>query len=110
MFSSLMKQNKKAKICFVIHIAGEKKLLFSIYFVIVKQNFINGLLITTPTRGDSKVRPCLLGPSPTRGGKFVRPVFYTPLSGPTSCSSSSTNNQVGVVTVTEPAKFFPHLF
>jgi hypothetical protein len=24
-FSSLMKQNKKAKICFVIHIAGEKK-------------------------------------------------------------------------------------
>jgi hypothetical protein len=24
-FSSLVKQNKKAKICFVIHIAGEKK-------------------------------------------------------------------------------------
>ncbi len=36
-FSSLMKQNKKAKICFVIHIAGEKKLLFYFYFVIVKQ-------------------------------------------------------------------------
>jgi len=32
-----MKQNKKAKICFVIHIAGEKKLLFYFYFVIVKQ-------------------------------------------------------------------------
>jgi hypothetical protein len=45
--SSLMKQNKKAKICFVIHIAGEKKLLFYIYFVIVKQKFINGPLITT---------------------------------------------------------------
>jgi hypothetical protein len=36
-FSSLVKQNKKAKICFVIHIAGEKKILFSIYFVIGKQ-------------------------------------------------------------------------
>jgi hypothetical protein len=36
-FSSLMKQNKKAKICFVIYIAGEKKLLFYIYAVIVKQ-------------------------------------------------------------------------
>ena len=36
-FSSLVKQNKKAKICFVIHIAGEKKLLFCIYAVIVKQ-------------------------------------------------------------------------
>jgi hypothetical protein len=47
-FSSLVKQNKKAKICFVIHIAGEKKLLFYIYFVIVKQVFINGPLITTP--------------------------------------------------------------
>ena len=32
-----MKQNKKAKICFVIHIAGEKKILFYIYDVIVKQ-------------------------------------------------------------------------
>ena len=41
-FSSLVKQNKKAKICFVIHIAGEKKILFYIYFVIV-----NGPLITT---------------------------------------------------------------
>ena len=39
MFSSLVKQNKKAKICFVIHIAGEKKLLFYIYAVIVKQFF-----------------------------------------------------------------------
>ena len=38
-FSSLVKQNKKAKICFVIHIAGEKKLLFYIYAVIVKQIF-----------------------------------------------------------------------
>jgi hypothetical protein len=46
-FSSLVKQNKKAKICFVIHIAGEKKILFSVYFVIVKQKFINGPLITT---------------------------------------------------------------
>jgi hypothetical protein len=46
-FSSLVKQNKKAKICFVIHIAGEKKLLFYFYFVIVKQNFINGPLTTT---------------------------------------------------------------
>jgi hypothetical protein len=46
-FSSLVKQNKKAKICFVIHIAGEKKLLFYFYFVIVKQKFINGPLITT---------------------------------------------------------------
>ena len=36
-FSSLVKQNKKAKICFVIYIAGEKKLLFYIYAVIVKQ-------------------------------------------------------------------------
>jgi hypothetical protein len=45
--SSLVKQNKKAKLCFVIHIAGEKKLLFYIYFVIVKQKFINGALITT---------------------------------------------------------------
>ena len=36
-FSSLVKQNKKAKICFVIHIAGEKKLLFYIYAVVVKQ-------------------------------------------------------------------------
>ncbi len=46
-FSSLVKQNKKAKICFVIHIAGETKILFYIYFVIVKQNFINGPVITT---------------------------------------------------------------
>jgi len=46
-FSSLVKQNKKAKICFAIHMAREKKLLFYIYFVIVKQKFINGLLITT---------------------------------------------------------------
>ena len=37
--SSLVKQNKKAKICFVIYIAGKKKLLFYIYAVIVKQNF-----------------------------------------------------------------------
>ena len=36
-FSSLVKQNKKAKICFVIHIAGERKLFFYIYAVIVKQ-------------------------------------------------------------------------
>ena len=32
-FMKLMKQNKKAKICFVILIAGEKKLLFYFYFV-----------------------------------------------------------------------------
>ena len=38
-FSSLVKQNKKAKICFVIHIAGEENLLFYIYAVIVKQIF-----------------------------------------------------------------------
>ena len=44
-FSSLVKQNKK--ICFVIHIAGEKKLLFYFYFVIVKQKIKNGALITT---------------------------------------------------------------
>jgi hypothetical protein len=37
MFSSLMKQNKKAKICFVICFTGKKKLLFYIYAVIVKQ-------------------------------------------------------------------------
>ena len=30
-FRSLVKQNKKAKICFVIHIAGERKLFFYIY-------------------------------------------------------------------------------
>ena len=35
-FSSLVKQNKKAKICFVIHIAGERKLFLYIYAVIVK--------------------------------------------------------------------------
>ena len=33
----LMKLKKKAKFCFVIYIAGEKKLLFYIYAVIVKQ-------------------------------------------------------------------------
>jgi hypothetical protein len=27
-FSSLVKQNKKAKICFVIYIAGERKIFF----------------------------------------------------------------------------------
>ena len=37
-FSSRMKQNKKAKICFVIHIAtSEKEFFFYIYAVIVKQ-------------------------------------------------------------------------
>jgi hypothetical protein len=46
-FSSLVKQNKKAKICFVLHIAGEKKLLFYFHFVIVKQKFKHGPLITT---------------------------------------------------------------
>ena len=30
-FSSLVKQNKKAKICFVIHIAGERKIFFYIF-------------------------------------------------------------------------------
>ena len=46
-FSSLVKQNKKAKICFVIHITGERKLFFYIYAVIVKQKK-KALLITTP--------------------------------------------------------------
>jgi hypothetical protein len=36
-FSTLVKQNKKAKICFVIHIAGERKSFFYIYAVIAKQ-------------------------------------------------------------------------
>jgi hypothetical protein len=36
-FSSLMKQNKKAKICFVIYIAGFFFLNFFCYEVIVKQ-------------------------------------------------------------------------
>ena len=45
-FSSLVKQNKKAKICFVIHIAGERKFFFYIYPVIVKQKK-KALLITT---------------------------------------------------------------
>ena len=36
-FSSLVKQNKKAKIYAVFCFAGEKKLLFYIYAVIVKQ-------------------------------------------------------------------------
>ena len=39
MFSSRMKQNKKAKISAVFCFAGKKKLLFYIYAVIVKQNF-----------------------------------------------------------------------
>ena len=46
-FSSLVKQKIKGKICFVMHIAGEKILLFYFYFVIVKQKFINSPLITT---------------------------------------------------------------
>ena len=37
-FSSLVKKYKKAKICFVIHIAGERKLLFYIYDVIVNHH------------------------------------------------------------------------
>ncbi len=48
-FSPLVKQNKKAKICFVLHIAREKKELLYFYFVILKQKFMNGLLITTYT-------------------------------------------------------------
>jgi hypothetical protein len=44
-----VKQKIKGKICFVIHIAGEKKLLFYFYFVIVKQKIKNGALITTYT-------------------------------------------------------------
>jgi hypothetical protein len=36
-FSSLMKQNKKAKNYAVLYFAGKKKLLFYIYAVIVKQ-------------------------------------------------------------------------
>ncbi len=38
-FSSLVKQNKKAKIYAVFCFAGKKKLLFYIYAVIVKQKF-----------------------------------------------------------------------
>ena len=38
-FSSLVKQNKKAKICFVIYIAGFFFKFFFCYEVIVKQNF-----------------------------------------------------------------------
>jgi hypothetical protein len=38
-FSSLMKQNKKAKNYAVFCFAGKKKLLFYIYAVIVKQIF-----------------------------------------------------------------------
>ena len=38
-FSSLVKQNKKAKIYAVFCFAGKKKLLFHIYAVIVKQKF-----------------------------------------------------------------------
>jgi hypothetical protein len=38
--SSLMKQNKKAKNYAVFCFAGKKKLLFYIYAVIVKQNFL----------------------------------------------------------------------
>ena len=38
-FSSLMKQNKKAEICFVINIAGFLFLNFFCYEVIVKQIF-----------------------------------------------------------------------
>jgi len=41
-----VKQNKKGKIYFVIYIAGEKKLMFYIYAVIVKQKK-KALLITT---------------------------------------------------------------
>ena len=37
-FSSLVKQNKKAKICFVIYIAGFFFLKILCYEVIVKQN------------------------------------------------------------------------
>jgi hypothetical protein len=37
-FSSLVKQNKKAKICFVMYIAGKKKYYF-IFVMIVKQIF-----------------------------------------------------------------------
>ena len=41
-FSSLVKQNKKAKICFVIHIAGKRFLYIYIYDVINGNFFING--------------------------------------------------------------------
>ena len=53
-FSSLMKQKQKAKICCVIYIAGEKKLLILFYFVIVKQKFINGPDTTTGVGSMSK--------------------------------------------------------
>ncbi len=40
-------KKKRGKICFVIYIARERKLLFFIYEVIVKQKIKNGLLIAT---------------------------------------------------------------
>jgi hypothetical protein len=42
-----MKQKQQGKICFIIYIAGERKLFFFIYEVFVKQKKENALLITT---------------------------------------------------------------
>jgi hypothetical protein len=39
-FSSLMKQNKKAKVCFVIHIAGKRFFFIYIYDVITWDFFL----------------------------------------------------------------------
>ena len=47
--SSLVKQNKKAKIYAVFCFAGKKKSLFYIYAVIVKQIFYKRPAITTHT-------------------------------------------------------------
>jgi hypothetical protein len=61
-FSSLVKQNKKAKICFVIYIAGERN-FFYIYAVIVKQKK-KALLITTHVSSNS-IPPYLRTTAPT---------------------------------------------
>ncbi len=59
-FSSLVKQNKKAKICFVIYIAGERKIFFYICDVITSPEKEKALLITT-----SQVHVC------ARAAEFV---------------------------------------
>jgi hypothetical protein len=69
-FSSLVKQNKKAKNYAVFCFAGKKKLLFYIYAVIVKQKIYNAPLITT---WDPAMMPGL---------------SRTPLPAPRSCYTS----------------------
>ena len=91
-FSSLVKQNKKAKICFVIHIAGEKKILFYIYFVIVNGAWA---LENTRRRPPFVPSPCLYDPCisqhqtahvrdhkpPRRGGGPTRHLVAPPPTG-----------------------------